>query len=126
MGKDRKRRWLALGIESEIGRPEHLTYNTKYISGFDYYREKEEKKVKNKEQGSSIFDPVLCELVYNWFCPVGGVIIDPFAGGSVRGIIAAKMDYNYYGCDLRKEQIEANKKQRDKLFSPDDIKPTWL
>mgnify|MGYP003346418859 FL=1 len=22
--------------------------------------------------GTSIFDPVLCELVYRWFCPVGG------------------------------------------------------
>ena len=38
---------------------------------------------------TSIFDPVLCELAYRWFCPQGGAIIDPFAGGSVRGVVAA-------------------------------------
>lgn len=37
--------------------------------------------------GTSIFDPVLCELAYRWFSPVGGLILDPFAGGSVRGIV---------------------------------------
>ena len=38
--------------------------------------------------GTSIFDPVLCEIAYRWFCPPGGLVLDPFAGGSVRGIIA--------------------------------------
>ena len=38
-----------------------------------------------KENGTSIFDPVVCELAYTWFAPVGGVVLDPFAGGSVRG-----------------------------------------
>ncbi len=40
------------------------------------------------QSGTSIFDPVLCELAYRWFCPPGGLILDPFAGGSVRGIVA--------------------------------------
>ncbi|MFT7593218.1 MAG: hypothetical protein ACI8R4_000531 [Paracoccaceae bacterium] len=35
--------------------------------------------------GTSIFDPVLCEIAYRWFCPQGGTVLDPFAGGSVRG-----------------------------------------
>ena len=39
---------------------------------------------------TSIFDPVLCELAYRWSCPQGGTIIDPFAGGSVRGVVAAE------------------------------------
>lgn len=30
--------------------------------------------------------PVLCELAYRWFCLAGGLVLDPFAGGSVRGI----------------------------------------
>lgn len=35
--------------------------------------------------GTSIFDPVICEIAYRWFCPPGGTVLDPFAGGSVRG-----------------------------------------
>ena len=30
--------------------------------------------------GTSIFDPVLCEIAYRWFSPAGGLILDPFAG----------------------------------------------
>lgn len=58
--------------------------------------------------GTSIFDPVLCELMYRWFCPPTGIVLDPFAGGSVRGIIAALWGRGYVGVDLRPEQVEAN------------------
>lgn len=61
--------------------------------------------------GTSIFDPVLCELSYRWFSPPGGRILDPFAGGSVRGIVAAILGRQYTGVDLRPEQIEANVSQ---------------
>jgi hypothetical protein len=61
--------------------------------------------------GTSIFDPVLCECLYRWFSPVGGKVLDPFAGGSVRGIVATILGREYYGVDLRAEQIEANKAQ---------------
>ncbi len=62
-------------------------------------------------EGASIFDPVLCELMYRWFCIEKGNILDPFAGGSVRGLVAGYLDYSYNGIDLRKEQIQANEKQ---------------
>jgi hypothetical protein len=61
--------------------------------------------------GTSIFDPVLCELVYRWFAPKGGQVLDPFAGGSVRGIVAAALGRRYFGIDLRPEQIAANEEQ---------------
>lgn len=61
--------------------------------------------------GTSIFDPVLCELAYRWFSPVGGRVLDPFSGGSVRGIVAAVLGRSYTGIDLRAEQIEANQEQ---------------
>ena len=63
------------------------------------------------QSGTSIFDPVLCELVYRWFCPPGGHVLDPFAGGSVRGIVAAHMGFKYTGIDLSGRQIEANRNQ---------------
>lgn len=61
--------------------------------------------------GTSIFDPVLCELIYRWFSPPGGLVLDPFAGGSVRGIVAAKLGRKYVGVDLSARQIEANREQ---------------
>jgi hypothetical protein len=61
--------------------------------------------------GTSIFDPVLTELSYRWYVPPGGTILDPFAGGSVRGIVAAALNFRYVGIDLRPEQIEANRIQ---------------
>lgn len=61
--------------------------------------------------GTSIFDPVLCEIAYRWFSPPGGSVLDPFAGGSVRGIVAAALGRRYVGVDLRPEQIEANRSQ---------------
>lgn len=76
------------------------------------------------ETGVSVFDPTLTELMYKWFCPNGGSIIDPFAGGSVRGIVAAELGFNYFGCDLSKRQIEANKKQAEEICK--GKKPRWV
>jgi DNA modification methylase len=77
--------------------------------------------------GTSIFDPVLCELVYRWFCPPGGLVLDPFAGGSVRGIVAAKLGRRYLGIDLRPEQLAANRAQAARIC-PDAgrLAPVWL
>ena len=75
-------------------------------------------------QSTSIFDPVLTELMYHWFCPMGGTILDPFAGGSVRGIVANYLNYNYTGIELRPEQVESNKEQGIKIL-PDNC-PEWL
>lgn len=62
-------------------------------------------------EGASVFDPVLAEICYSWFCPPGGHILDPFAGGSVRGIVAGVLDFAYTGIDLRKDQVLANRQQ---------------
>lgn len=76
--------------------------------------------------GTSIFDPVLCELVYRWFCPPGGVILDPFAGGSVRGIVAGKLGRQYVGVDLSLPQVAANREQASICAGGrDEPKPKW-
>lgn len=77
------------------------------------------------QYGTSIFDPVLCELAYRWFCPPGGLILDPFAGGSVRGIVAAKLGRRYVGVELRAEQVAANAAQLN-ILSDTDTAPTWI
>lgn len=65
------------------------------------------------QSGTSIFDPVLAELLIRWFSPPEGVVLDPFAGGSVRGIVASKLGRHYRGVELRAEQVEANRAQAD-------------
>ena len=82
------------------------------------------KILAESSSGTSIFDPVLCELAYSWFCPPGGSILDPFAGGSVRGIVAAKLGRLYCGIDLREEQITANREQAARI-TPENG-PTWV
>ena len=70
----------------------------------------------------SKFDPVLTEICCKWFAPRGGAILDPFCGGSVRGIVAELSGYSYTGIDLRSEQIAANV-QDAKLSG---VQPTYI
>jgi hypothetical protein len=74
--------------------------------------------------GTSIFDPVLCELVYRWFCPPAGQVLDPFASGSVRDIVANKLGRRYCGVDLSTRQIEANEEQARTICA--EPMPEWI
>tara|TARA_R110000803_G_scaffold95344_5_gene163229 strand:- start:91 stop:1413 length:1323 start_codon:yes stop_codon:yes gene_type:complete len=105
----RKQYWIEKGIKSESGRDENLISYSK-IS-------------KRGEKDTSIFDPVLCEIGYEWFSPKGGLILDPFAGGSVRGIVAAECGREYIGNDLSENQVEANRIQAENICK--DIMPAW-
>lgn len=118
--QQRKKQWSKLGIKSEIGR------NAKaIISGTDNYREISKKDgYENKENYTSIFDAALCEVLYHWFCPIGGEILDPFAGGSVRGIVANKLGFKYTGIDIRQEQIDSNREQGLNILDISN-QPNW-
>lgn len=76
--------------------------------------------------GTSIFDPTLCELAYRWFAPAKGKILDPFAGGSCRGIIASRLGLRYAGIELRSEQIAANQQQADAICRSGEPRPIWI
>jgi DNA modification methylase len=110
--QQRKAAWLSLGIQSELGRKANLLGMSETIL-----------ENSNNDNGTSVFDPVLCELAYRWFCPTKGSILDPFAGGSVRGIVAAYWGYRYTGIDLRAEQCIANHFQASKMELSGT--PTW-
>lgn len=71
--------------------------------------------------GTSIFDPVLCEIVYNWFSNKNSIVFDPFAGGSVRGVVAEMLGRRYIGIDLSQRQVDANQKAADALC----VCPAW-
>jgi len=114
----RRRAWIAKGIKSEVGR------NAKTYNGHKWVEEKLGKSAPNDAGGTSIFDPVLTELMYRWFCPDGGAILDPFAGGSVRGIVANYLGYKYTGIELRPEQVESNREQALNIL-PVNNQPQW-
>jgi hypothetical protein len=74
---------------------------------------------------TSIFDPVLCEVAYRYWCPPTGTVLDPFAGGSVRGIVASRLGLSYTGCELRDEQCDANRLQAKDLCKDGPL-PVWI
>jgi 1-aminocyclopropane-1-carboxylate deaminase/D-cysteine desulfhydrase-like pyridoxal-dependent ACC family enzyme len=129
--QNRKRQWKGVGIESHIGRGDKLLGG-----GAGNSKEQDEdfsrrygRKVQNGvgifDSATSIFDPALCELVYRWYCPAGGTVLDPFAGGSVRGIVANYLGYNYTGIDIRQEQVDSNIAQALKIL-PLNRQPLYL
>lgn len=101
--KQRKEHWITnYGIQSELGREDTQSKTIFW----------------DTPNTVSVFDPVLCELMYEWFSPKDGTVLDPFAGGSVRGIVCEEMGRRYVGIDLSQSQIKANKEQ--------STKPLWI
>lgn len=92
---------------------------------YDDLDETSRKILAASSSGTSIFDPVLTELAYRWFCPPSGQILDPFAGGSVRGIVASCLGRNYTGIDLRPEQIASNETQAAEICDSGPV-PKWI
>ena len=119
--QNRKRYWINLGIQSEVGRTA-TAFNTK--EWVDKVRSEGKMTGNVLPSNTSIFDPVLCELMYNWFCPKQGRILDPFAGGSVRGIVAHKLGFNYSGIDIRQEQVDSNREQAMNILEINN-QPQW-
>lgn len=118
--QQRKRDWKSLGMQSEVGRDAEC--NAKFDDDLD---ENGLNKYGRKPMtGVSIFDPALCELMYNWYCPENGTILDPFAGGSVRGIVANKLGFKYTGIDIRQEQIDSNRGQAINILDVQN-QPNW-
>jgi len=113
--QNRKNLWKQFGIDSGKGRQDNIPRYSSFMLS-----------IMSCLSGTSLFDPVLCEIAYRWFTPKNGHILDPFCGGSVRGIVASLLGRNYWGGDIRQEQIDANEIQwqevKDKTDGP---KPIW-
>jgi ParB/RepB/Spo0J family partition protein len=126
--QERKTAWLSIGIRSEVGRKGDM------VGGFNDAARKMDIMKGSKSgtrnpgflHGTSIFDPVLCEIAYRWFSFVGADVLDPFAGGSVRGVVAAKLGNKYTGIELREEQVESNREQGLDLLTPNEPTPEWI
>lgn len=145
--QERKAAWLSLGIKSEVGRGENLLKMSDTMLEPDPEKRAAMQEARERRtvpaglafgkvtphpgaggapSGTSIFDPVLCELAYRWFCPRGGLVLDPFAGGSVRGVVASRVGRRYVGFELRPEQVEANRAQADEIIHAEAMRPQWI
>lgn len=128
--QQRKKAWMELtGVLSETR--ENVLYKTNTGADVNFYNKKRAferflgRELTNEEfeesyyvpafvnAGVSVFDPVLCEVLYTWFGKKKGErtrILDPFMGGATRPFVAAELGMEYTGIDVRKDQVEANAK----------------
>ena len=130
--QDRKRAWKAIGIDSNLGRGNDGDSTVDGLTFANSYKPPNVYTAKNKIQdalgrritwdefydampsyailpNTSTFDPVVCELAYRWYTKMGDRVLDPFAGGSVRGITASLLGRQYTGIDLSERQVEENR-----------------
>lgn len=101
----RKDEWEVLFKDSTVGR-DVKRYNATPTNTFSA-------RGADAKQAESVseFDPYLAELMYRWFSREGDKILDPFAGGCVRGIVASVLGRKYDGIDLNTSQVETNIRQ---------------
>ena len=119
--QQRKDLWERMGIDSVQGRDVKRN-NANPVNTFSARGE----QAKEAER-TSTFDPLLCEIMYKWFSNEGDYILDPFAGGSVRGIVATSLNRNYLGIDLSQDQVDENTRQYIELTKRYNIikVPMW-
>lgn len=132
--RERKRKWKEIVVSQGETRKDLLfeSYQTKYPElykktqkerkemgiGFKEYIDKyvspEElaKYSQTLQNGVSLFDPVLAEIMCKWFTPYKGAkIFDCFAGDTLKGLVFAKCGFEFCGIELRQEQVDENNKQ---------------
>ena len=144
--RDRKQMWFSrLPIDySSFGRDKGLVYRSETRNDPEFYRQKKAVEARlgrpmttaeflasyyrppktRVGAGTSMFCPVLSELMTSWFCPQGGDVLDPFAGDVERGVIASTLGRRYYGVDVRPEQCQANA-EIARLAGAVDPVPFW-
>lgn len=101
----RKDEWENLYHNSTVGR-DVKRYNATPTNTFSA-------RGANAKQPESVseFDPYLCELMYRWFSTPNAYVLDPFAGGCVRGLVASVLGRHYTGIDLSDTQVCTNQEQ---------------
>lgn len=74
----------------------------------------------------SVFPAPLCEwIILRYGGQSGGIILDAFAGGPPRAVVAALMGYKYVGYEIRKEQIDENMETIARLGIKSSVKYHW-
>jgi hypothetical protein len=116
---NRKKTWVDMGIVGQMGRKNNLTFGAKNEGS------PLNKIISNAAPTTSVFDPVLTEILYSWFARNDSVVLDPFAGGITRGGIASIMGMRYVGVDISSEQINSNQDLAEKIC-PKETPPFYI
>lgn len=90
---DRKRTWRSLICDNGESREGTLSEST---------------LVGSYNNGVSLLDPVLSELVNLWFGMPQGKTFDCFAGDSVFGYVSSYLGNSFTGIEIRQEQADLN------------------
>lgn len=64
---------------------------------------------------ASIFNPMLAAQLVQAYSQPGDLIIDPFAGGGTRAVIAGLMERGYVGIDVRNDEVVRVNQRLDDL-----------
>ena len=78
----------------------------------------EDSIMSDMNNGVSLLDPVLAEIMVAWFGTKEGLVIDPFAGDTVFGFVAGSLGMGFEGIELRKEQCDLNQARSDSFNLP--------
>jgi 16S rRNA G966 N2-methylase RsmD len=78
----------------------------------------EDSIMSDMNNGVSLLDPVLAEIMVAWFGTKEGLVIDPFAGDTVFGYVAGSLGMGFEGIELRKEQCDLNQARTDSFNLP--------
>lgn len=64
--------------------------------------------VSTLNNGVSILDPVLAEVINRWFAIPNSNVFDCFAGDTIFGYVSSYLGHNFTGIELREEQAKLN------------------
>ena len=99
---ERKRCWKELIKDKGQARESAKAFTT----GADLYG-------VEMETDTSIFDPVLAEIIIKWFGLENGRCFDCFAGDTAFGYVSSYLGQKFIGIELRQEQCDFNKRAVD-------------
>lgn len=97
--QERKKAWNAKICDKGESRQHTLADEGSLVAGIN--------------DGVSILDATLAEVLCHWFAQPGHHAFDPFAGDSVFGFVACSTGLTFTGIELRKEQADLNQERLD-------------
>jgi DNA modification methylase len=68
-----------------------------------------------KEAHFAVFPPDLVEPCILAGCPIGGTVLDPFAGSGTTGMVANDNERNFIGIEINPEYVEIMKRRVTEL-----------
>ena len=104
---DRRDKWRALMGPTVASREQALSLGPNLIDDIN--------------EGASVFDPVLAEVIFKWFCPAGGHILNLFAGGVEPNAVAGFKGFKLTGIELRPEQVKETNQILERLGLLDKV-----